>query len=136
MNARTCEHCGRSYSPTSYCQRYCCAACRNAEKRRSIATKRAYNKTSAGANMHAISLAADAARRRGLTYGRMRAEEYAAGSARIRWYEYMRDCGGQPSRCIHSVESTCGYPIEDCPNCPIFPGNSDLDWGATICSVQ
>lgn len=140
MNARTCEHCGRSYSPTSCCQRYCCAACRNAEKRRTMPKKLVRTmtsaKTRAAANMHAISLAADAAKRRGLSYGRMRAEEYAADSARIRWDEYMRECGGQPSRCIHSGGSTCGYPIEDCQNCPIFPGNSDPYWGATICSIQ
>lgn len=38
----------------------------------------------------------------------------------------------QPEMCIHYPGHTCGYPISDCPNCPLNTG----DFPGTTCSIQ
>lgn len=38
--------------------------------------------------------------------------------------------GWQPEKCIFGGGS-CGYPIEDCNNCPCHPGSDDSYWGRT-----
>ena len=38
----------------------------------------------------------------------------------------------QPEMCIHHPGHTCGYPISDCPNCPLNTG----DFPGTTCSIQ
>lgn len=51
----------------------------------------------------------------------------------------------QPDVCLFNSNSSCCYPIDDCKNCPIHPGNHDPYWGMTkselrdgalICSVN
>lgn len=46
---------------------------------------------------------------------------------------YFDPC--QPERCIFNEESVCGYPIDDCDNCPIHPGNYDPYFGLTKASI-
>lgn len=44
--------------------------------------------------------------------------------------EYMETCGEQPDNCIFGG-GVCCYPIDDCQNCPCYPGNNDPYWGMT-----
>lgn len=37
----------------------------------------------------------------------------------------------QPDNCLYDSKSSCCYPIDDCKNCPIHPGNNDPYWGLT-----
>ena len=37
----------------------------------------------------------------------------------------------QPERCVFEDDCPCGYPFDDCENCPCFPGNHDPYWGMT-----
>ena len=37
----------------------------------------------------------------------------------------------QPDQCLFYNDSHCGYPIEDCENCPNHPGNNDPYWMMT-----
>ena len=37
----------------------------------------------------------------------------------------------QPDQCLFYKDSPCGYPIEDCENCPNHPGNNDPYWMMT-----
>lgn len=37
----------------------------------------------------------------------------------------------QPTKCRYNHESSCGYPVDDCPNCPVHPDNYDPHWGVT-----
>ena len=43
--------------------------------------------------------------------------------------------GWQPEKCIFGSGS-CGYPIEDCSNCPCHPGSDDPYWGMTKAVVD
>jgi hypothetical protein len=53
-------------------------------------------------------------------------DDYAIAGA---WADAV-SYGYQPDKCIFGGGS-CGYPIEDCKNCPCHPGNSDPYWGMT-----
>ena len=49
--------------------------------------------------------------------------------ARDKWLSYMADTGGeQPYTCIFD-DGVCGYPVDDCENCPVNPNNLDPYWG-------
>ena len=52
--------------------------------------------------------------------------EYKIAAA---WGDAVR-YGYQPDTCIFGGGS-CGYPIDDCQNCPCYPGNHDPYWGMT-----
>lgn len=40
----------------------------------------------------------------------------------------------QPDECI-IYGGYCGYPIDDCPNCPSRPENNDPWWGYTTARI-
>lgn len=40
----------------------------------------------------------------------------------------------QPERCVFGV-GICGYPIDDCYNCPLQPWNFDPYLGMTKCKI-
>ena len=37
----------------------------------------------------------------------------------------------QPTMCLYDNDCTCGYPIEDCENCPAHPNSGDPYWKLT-----
>lgn len=52
--------------------------------------------------------------------------DYVTASA---WGDAM-SYGYQPDKCIFGGGS-CGYPIDDCMNCPCHPDSNDPYWGMT-----
>lgn len=41
----------------------------------------------------------------------------------------------QPSECIFGY-GVCGYPIDDCKNCPARPDNNDPYWNMSSCEIK
>lgn len=54
--------------------------------------------------------------------------------AAVRWVEAVK-YGFQPAECIFDG-GCCGYPIDDCANCPVYPNSDDPYWNKTICEVE
>lgn len=55
--------------------------------------------------------------------------EFADYATAARWGDAVR-YGYQPDKCIFDG-GYCGYPIDDCKNCPCHPDSSDPYWGMT-----
>lgn len=41
----------------------------------------------------------------------------------------------QPDECIFGY-GVCGYPIDDCKNCPARPENNDPYWNMSSCEIK
>lgn len=49
--------------------------------------------------------------------------------------QLARMCGLQPNNCIYNKSSHCGYPIDDCKNCPINPESDDSFFSKSKASI-
>ncbi|MCD7891576.1 MAG: hypothetical protein LUG26_07525 [Ruminococcus sp.] len=42
----------------------------------------------------------------------------------------------QPENCLYGYAQICGYPIDDCENCPARPKNLDPYWGMNKADIE